>query len=248
MLTSVFAFPGFRFPAIMLFLSLSTFARGQNFESDVFDTDKGKLTLYFIKHGTLMFDFNGYIVHVDPMGQYADYAELPKADLILITHEHGDHLDPGAVSAVEKQGTKLIVTAFVHDKIKKGIVMKNGDKQTINGIKIKAVPAYNTTPDRTQFHPKGRGNGYVLSFGNKCVYVAGDTENIPEMAQLKNIDIAFLPVNQPYTMTPEQAVEAAKSFKPRILYPYHYGNTDVQQVKTLLKDEKEIDVRIRQLQ
>ena len=195
-----------------------------------------------------MFDFNGYIIHIDPVGMYADYTKLPKADLILLTHEHGDHLDPVAIAAIKKQATKLVVNGSVYDEIKEGSVMKNGDENTVDGIKIKAVPAYNTTAGRTQFHPKGRGNGYVLQFGNKCIYVAGDTEDIPEMAQLKNVDVAFLPVNQPYTMTPEQAAKAAKSFSPKILYPYHYGDTDIQRLKTLLKDEKGIAVRIRQLQ
>ncbi len=242
------SFTRFRIPAVLLFFSLSAFVQGQKFEHDSFDTGKGKLTLYFIKHGTLMFDFNGYIIHIDPVGQYADYTKLPKADLILITHEHGDHLDSKAIAAIRKQGTKLIVNISVYDQIKEGDLMKNGDERVVDGITIKAVPAYNTTEGRTQFHPKGRGNGYILQLGNQRVYVAGDTEDIPEMAQLKNIDIAFLPVNLPYTMTPEQAANAAKSFKPKVLYPYHYGETDIQQLKTLLESEKEIDVRIRQLQ
>ncbi len=238
----------FQTPMVILFFSLSAFAQSQNFESDVFDTGKGKLTIYFIKHGTLMFDFNGYIIHIDPVGEYADYTKLPKADLILITHEHGDHLDPAAIAAVRKQGTKLVVTGNVYEKIKEGDVMKNGDERTVDGIKIQVVPAYNTTEGHTQFHPKGRDNGYILQLGNKRVYIAGDTEDIPEMIQLKDIDVAFLPVNQPYTMTLEQAARAAMLFQPKILYPYHYGYTNIADLKDMLQNERKINVRVRQLQ
>ncbi len=248
MLSNKFLCPKFYVSVIMLCCAFSISAQKANFEHDSFDTGKGKLDLYFIKHGTLMFDFNGYIIHIDPVGQYADYDKLPKADLILITHEHGDHLDPKAIAAIQKQSTKLIVNGSVYEQIKEGTVMKNGEEQTVDGIKISAVPAYNTTEGRTQFHPKGKGNGYILQLGNKRVYVAGDTENIPEMVRLKDIDIAFLPVNQPYTMTPEQAARAAMLFQPKILYPYHYGETDIQTLKPLLQNEKGVDVRIRQLQ
>ena len=231
---------------ILVVILFTSTVYGKEFEKDSFNTGKGKLTIWFIGHGTLMFDFNGYIIHIDPVGDYADYSKLPKADLILVTHEHGDHLDPKAISTIEKSGTKLIVNKGVFDKLGKGSMMKNGDEQTVDGIGIKAVPAYNTT--NVQYHPKGRDNGYILQLGDKQVYVAGDTEDIPEMSRLKNIDIAFLPVNQPYTMTPAQAAQAAKSFYPKILYPYHYGKTDIRQLKDLLQNEKEIDVRIRQLQ
>ncbi len=241
-------FSKLRIQTTMLICFALSFSVWGQIAHDSFDTGNGKLDIYFIGHGTLMFDYNGYIIHIDPVGQYADYTKLPKADLILITHEHGDHVDAKAQSAIEKSDTKYLITETVYNSIKKGTIMKNGDMQTVNGIKISAVPAYNITSDRQQFHPKGQGNGYILQLGNKQVYVAGDTENIPEMKQLKNIDIAFLPVNQPYTMTPEQAADAAKAFKPKVLYPYHYGNTNIQQLVTLLKDEKEINVRIRQLQ
>ena len=127
--------------------------------------------------------------------------------------------------------------------------MKNGDiLQITPEIKLEAVPAYNTTPGRDKFHPKGRDNGYILTVGGTRIYIAGDTEDIPEMKQIKNIDIAFLPVNQPYTMIPEQAIQSAKIIQPHILYPYHYGDTDINKVKDGLKNEKEIEVRIRALQ
>ena len=131
----------------------------------------------------------------------------------------------------------------------KGQAMKNGDiLQITPEIKLEAVPAYNTTPGRDKFHPKGRDNGYILTVGGTRIYIAGDTEDIPEMKQIKNIDIAFLPVNQPYTMTPEQAIQSAKIIQPHILYPYHYGDTNINEVKDGLKNEKEIEVRIRALQ
>ena len=127
--------------------------------------------------------------------------------------------------------------------------MKNGDSLTpVPWLKLEAVPAYNTTPDRVKYHPKNRDNGYILTLGGNRIYIAGDTEDIPELKQLKAIDIAFLPVNQPYTMTVPQAVHAAKMFNPRILYPYHYSDTDIKQLEEGLKNTPEIEVRIRQLQ
>jgi L-ascorbate metabolism protein UlaG (beta-lactamase superfamily) len=184
------------------------------------------------------------------VGQFADYAALPKADLILITHEHGDHLDPAAIAKIRTPSTAVFLTAKCAGKIKDGVVLKNGDERTWEGIAIKAVPAYNIVHMRapgSPYHPKGEGNGYVLSFGDKRVYVAGDTENIPEMAALKGVDIAFLPMNLPYTMTPEMAAAAARMLAPKILYPYHYGETDTRKLVDLLKGEKAIEVRIRNL-
>jgi L-ascorbate metabolism protein UlaG (beta-lactamase superfamily) len=219
----------------ILTLFVFTLTNAQNFNPDVYETSKGKLTISFIGHGTLMFQFNGKIIQVDPWGKLADYSVLPKADLILITHAHGDHLDTAAIRKTSKSGTLLISTAEVVEKIKQGEVMKNGDTRTILGLSIEAVPAYNSTPGKEKFHPKGRDNGYIIQFGNKKVYVAGDTEDIPEMALLKNIDIAFLPVNQPYTMLPEQLAHAVQLFKPSIVYPYHFGETDMSKVQELLK-------------
>jgi L-ascorbate metabolism protein UlaG (beta-lactamase superfamily) len=216
-------------------------------ESDSFDLPAGTLTIYFLGHGTLMFDFAGTIVHVDPWGNVADYGKLPKADLILITHAHSDHLDPKAIQQVRKSGTQIICTGEVRARLGEGTVMANGDSRSLFGLGIEAVPAYNTSPGRTGYHPKGRDNGYLISFGESRVYVAGDTENTPEMMRLTDIEIAFLPGNLPYTMTPEQVAEAARAFRPRILYPYHYGNTDVRRVAELLKELPQVEVRIRKL-
>jgi gluconolactonase len=220
------------------------------FEQDVIRTSDGALKIVFIGHGTLMFDFDGKIIHIDPVSREADYTRMPRADLILITHEHGDHLDPKAINILRKEGTRLVLTKACASRVSGGLVMVNGDIQTVLGLKIEAVPAYNIVhmrSGRTPYHPKGQGNGYVITFGDKRVYVAGDTENTPEMKRLKNIDVAFLPMNLPYTMTPEMVTDAAKAFKPKILYPYHYGQTDPQKLVDLLRDSKNIQVRIRKM-
>ena len=220
------------------------------FDGDIIKTSAGDLKIHFIGHGTLMFDFNGKIIHVDPVSREADYTDMPKADIILITHEHGDHLDEGAIDIIRQDNTKLVLTEACAERVDGGIVMQNGDVKTVGGLKIEAVPAYNIVHQRSggnPYHPKGRGNGYVITFGDKRVYVAGDTENTPEMKSLKNIDIAFLPMNLPYTMTPEMVADAAKAFEPKILYPYHYGQTDPQKLVELLKDSQNIEVRIRDM-
>ncbi len=230
---------------LLLFLPVFGYAQG-GFQMDKIKTSDGNLEITFIGHGTLMFSFEGKVIHVDPWTRFTDYKDLPKADIILVTHEHMDHLDKKAIDALKKDSTQIILTETCRQQIGEGTVMKNGDKKTVSGFKIEAVPAYNIAPD-TSFHPKGKGNGYIITFGDKKVYVAGDTENIPEMKTLKGIDIAFLPMNRPYTMTPEMAADAAKAFRPSLLYPYHYGETDTSKLVDLLKDEKDIEVRIREM-
>jgi len=184
-------------------------------------------------------------VHVDPVSQYADYAQQPKADVILVTHEHGDHLDVKAIGTIKTANTVLVGTAKCAQLVPGMAAMANGESREVRGVRIEAVPAYNLV--NKQFHPKGDGNGYILTFGDKRVYVAGDTENTPEMKALKNIDVAFLPMNLPYTMTPEMVADAAKAFAPKILYPYHYGSTDTSQLTKLLAGAPGIEVRIRNL-
>lgn len=221
---------------------------------DTIKTSKGNLYIHLLGHGTLMFEFNGRIIDIDPYSKVADYSKLPKADLVLITHQHGDHLDSTALSNTYKDGTLIYWTEVCakESKFKKpGKVVKNGDSFQFNKIKIETVPAYNIVHTRnngTPYHPKGEGNGYILTFGDHRVYIAGDTENIPEMNNLGKIDIAFLPVNLPYTMTPEMFLEAAKMVKPRILYPYHFGKTDMNKVQELLKNEKGIELRMRKME
>jgi len=219
-------------------------------ETDAFKTSAGELKIAFVGHGSLYFTFGGKVIHVDPVSRYADYATLPKADLILVTHEHGDHLDAKTIELLSTEKTKLVLTAICAGKLGSGIVMKNGDVRDVDGIRIEAVPAYNLVHMRspgTPYHPKGDGNGYILTFGDKRIYVAGDTENIPEMKGFGRIDVAFLPMNLPFTMTPEMVAGAARMLKPAILYPYHTGETDTAKITALLKDDKNVEVRIRRM-
>ncbi len=230
--------------AILSMLALSVGHAQKKYQEDVFKTSGGDLKITFVGHGTLMFAYGGKIIHIDPVSMYADYTTLPKADLILITHEHGDHLDLRAIQAISTTNTTLIVSPGSAKAIPNAILMKNGDTKTIAGLQIEAVPAYNL---EKPFHPKGNGNGFVLTFGDKRVYVAGDTENVPEIKALKNIDVAFLPMNLPFTMTPEQVADVAKAIRPKVLYPYHFGDTDTSRLVDLLKGEKEIEIRIRDM-
>ncbi len=223
----------------------------QTFPKDNFKTKSNKeLSIYFIKHSSLIVKYNNQLIYIDPVSMFADFSTQPKADIILITHEHSDHYDTKAIEALKKDGTIIILNEATQKKFGEGIAMKNGETiKPVPYLELKAVPAYNITPERKNYHPKERGdNGYILTIDELNIYIAGDTENIPEMAQLKNIDIAFLPCNLPYTMTVEQAVEAAKVIQPKIFYPYHYGATDVKKIAEELKSESGIEVRIRELQ
>ena len=171
---------------------------------------------------------------------------LPKADVILVTHEHPDHLEDSTITVLTGEKTRLILNQASRDMIGRGEVIGNGEKLVLPGdIVLEAVPAYNTTPGREKFHPKGNGNGYVLTIDGLRIYVAGDTEDVPEMADLHDIDVAFLPVNQPYTMTPEQCIRAAGMIAPKVLIPYHYSKTDISGIPAALPG---MDVRIRQMQ
>lgn len=238
---------------ICLLLFMGTFwlyGQHQKYEEDVFSTSEGPLKITFFGHASLRLEWQGRFIYIDPVSRYADFTQLPKADLILITHEHGDHFDPAAIKVLSHEKTVVILTEKAYSKFPSGKIMANGDQINYEGIIIEAVPAYNLVhkrSDGTPYHPKGEGNGYVVTLGGKKIYLAGDTENIPEMKNLKNIDIAFLPMNLPYTMTPEMVAEAARIIKPKILYPYHFGDTDTQRLIDLLKDEKEIEIRIRSM-
>lgn len=216
---------------------------------DKITTSAGVVEMHFIGHASLMFKVNEFIIHIDPVRSSGSYANLPKADLILVTHDHYDHLDLQLINDLKKQGTIMLCNAKSAVRVKWAEVMKAGDKKTFHDIVIEAVPAYNIKHMRAPgqpFHPKGDGNGYVLTIGDKKFYIAGDTENIPEMKNLKNVDIAFLPMNLPYTMNPEMVADAAKSFNPKILYPYHTTDTNTSTIAGLLKNTA-IEVRIRNL-
>ncbi|MDD5413899.1 MAG: MBL fold metallo-hydrolase, partial [Smithellaceae bacterium] len=198
-------------------------------ESDTIKTSRGDLVIHFLGHSSLIILWGGKTIHVDPVSVEADYTTLPRADMIIITHEHFDHLDLKAVDHIKTAATLIVGSAEVGKQIPETIVMKNGDTRSVDGLTIEAVPAYNIKHMRAPgkpFHPKGVGNGYVVTFGDLRLYIAGDTENIPEMKKLQNIDIAFLPMNLPYTMTPEMVADAAGMFRPKVLYPYHQGETD----------------------
>lgn len=236
---------------IMIFFGVFQIAIAQeSFKKDVITTSAGALDITFIGHGSLMMTFNGKIIHIDPYSKVADYTMLPKADLIILTHGHSDHFDPAALQSITSSTTQILLPLVCADKVPGSIIMNNDETREVLGITIKAVPAYNIVHKRENgqpFHPKGVGNGYVVTFGETKIYMAGDTENIPEMQALLGIDIAFLPMNLPYTMTPQMVADAARSFRPKILYPYHYGETDPTQLTAILQDDPAIEVRIRPL-
>ena len=219
-------------------------------KTDTFTTKSGKtVTITCIKHGSLEINYNGTEIQVDPVSDavkpVTNYYDFPKANIILITHQHQDHFDREAIAALRMSATAIYEPQSVYNMWFNGIVMNNGDSiQIADDIQLKAVPAYNTTAGHEQFHPKGRDNGYILTLDGLRIYIAGDTEDIPEMADIKDIDVAFLPCNQPYTMTVNQVVSAAKTIRPKVLFPYHYGNTVIDQV-TMFLGGTGIDVRIR---
>jgi len=212
---------------------------------DTLQTSAGDVAIQPLNHATLILSQGSHVFYFDPAK--VDFSGRPPATAIFITHEHPDHFDPDNLGKIAGKA-QIVVPQSVADKIPAALkgqvtVMKNGDTGTVDGIAVMAVPAYNTSPDKQQYHPKGRDNGYVLSFGDKKIYVAGDTENTPEMAALTGIDVAFLPMNQPYTMTPEQAADAVKAFKPKVVYPYHYKGTDPQKLADLVSSAAEVRLR-----
>lgn len=219
-------------------------------ETDIFTTQNGNvIRLYSLIHSSIRIVYDGREIEIDPVGKMGnrttDYIAMPKADYILITHEHGDHLDKDAIQALMDADTRLITNKRCAEMLGFGETMENGDtKQLADDITLEAVPAYNTSEGHLQFHPQGRDNGFVLTLDGTRIYIAGDTEDIPEMSALKDIDIAFLPCNQPYTMTEEQLLNAARTFRPKVLFPYHYGQTDISNIPLKLADDG-IETRIR---
>ncbi len=242
------------FTFLLAMLGLTT-ACGQQpatdtYEVDEFTTKSGKtVKFHALVHASIRIEYDGKEIEIDPVtklgNKVINYAAMPKADYLFVTHEHGDHFDKEAIKLLSGATTRFVTNQRCADMYGSGEVMANGDKlQIAEGFTVEAVPAYNTTEGRTQFHPKGRDNGYILTIDGLRIYIAGDTEDIPEMSAIKDIDIAFLSCNQPYTMTTEQLIKAAKTVKPKVLFPYHYGQTDVSGVPSALQADG-IDVRIR---
>ncbi len=225
-------------------------AASKELVGDHIQTSDGDLVIQPIEHATFVMSWNGKTIYVDPVGGTKPFAQFPRADLVLITDIHGDHLNAETVWAVVNDKASIVapeaVAAKLPPKVKaQTVVMANGDAKTVSGVKIEALPMYNLTPDRLKFHTKGRGNGYLLTMGGKRIYISGDTEDIPEMRALKDIDVAFVCMNLPYTMEVENAASAVQAFKPKIVYPYHYRGSDVQKFKELAGQTPGIDVRLR---
>ena len=222
-------------------------------DMDTFKTPGGKeVTFHPIKHASMGITYDGREIQVDPVidavKPVTDYTQWPKADFILITHEHFDHLDKNAVEQLSKSGTVVVTNKNSAAILGKGEIMANGDSLRLaNDIMLYAVPAYNITEGHLQFHPKGRDNGFIMELDGLRIYIAGDTEDIEEMREVKDIDIAFLPCNQPFTMLPEQMRRAADMVKPKVLYPYHFGDTSEEAMIKAMEGSG-IEVRIRNFQ
>jgi len=224
-----------------------TWAQETSLEGDTIPTSGGDVTIHPIEHASLVLGYGDQVIYVDPVGAAALYEGLPAPTAILITHGHGDHFDVPTLEAIA--GSAPILTSQeVFDKLPEGLkanatAVANGGSADLNGLPVAVTTAHNTTEDRMQYHPVGVGNGYLITFGDKVVYVAGDTEPTPEMLALTGIEVAFLPMNLPYTMTPEQAAEAINTFKPAIVYPYHYGESDLSVLETAV--DEGVEVRLR---
>ena len=232
--------------------SLSPLARAKAYPADVEKGRGGDVKITPINHATLLLEAGGKVILVDPTGGQggatADYSEAPKPDLILITDIHGDHMDRATIDKVKKPSTIVVAPAAVAKTITEAQVINNGETKTIGGVPIEAVPMYNMVrgPQPGAFyHDKGRGNGYILTLAGKRIYISGDTEAVPEMKALKNIDIAFVCMNLPYTMTAAEAAAAVKAFRPKVVYPYHSRGTNVEEFASALKDTQGVEVRIR---
>ena len=214
--------------------------------TEEFKTSAGVLKITPIQHGSLTLEAGGQVIEVDPavsgFGAAPDFSKVPRADLVLITDIHDDHLDVASLAKVRKQGTTVVIPGAASGKVPDGVIMKNGETKKFGAWTIEAIPMYNLK--NGPYHDKGRGNGYIVTYGGLRVYIAGDTEGIPEMRALKNIDVAFIPMILPYTMSPAEAADAVKAFRPKVVYPYHYGESDLKVFDAALKGTG-IEVRLR---
>jgi len=238
----------------LLFIPAFFSGKAQRSNSDTIGTKMGPLVVQPIQHASLILTVHGLTIYADPSGA-DNFKDLTPPDMILVTDIHGDHFDIKTIDAIKKAGTILVVPQVVADKLPAAdkdhvVILKNGDQTTQSGISIRAIPMYNLPESPTAMHTKGRGNGYILDIGGKLIYLSGDTQGIPEMRSLKNIDVAFICMNLPYTMDVKEAADAVLAFKPKIVYPYHYrgnnGLSDINAFKSLVEaGDKNIDVRLR---
>src|ERR1043165_5277934 len=232
------------YPALFAFAAATTL---HAVAADTLQAKGGAITIQPINHAAVQLKYGNTVITVDPTMMGGDYNALPKADIILVTDIHGDHLDPATIAKASKAGTTVVIPGAASQQVKDGMVIANGEKKTVKGIEIEAVPMYNLQrgPSAGQlFHTKGRGNGYIVTLGDKRIYLAGDTECTPEMKALRNIDVAFVPMTLPYTMPPNEAADCVKAFKPKVVYPYHYMGSDLKVFQDALKGSG-VDVRIR---
>ena len=241
--------------AFLFLVMIASLAVAQRATPDIIKTSKGPLSIQPVKHASLTLTWNGKTIYVDPDGGEKAFEGIAVPDLILITDIHGDHFNVETLNAIIEPGTILIVPQAVADKLPEALksqatVLGNGQTISKFDASIAAIPMYNLPESPDAKHPKGRGNGYVITFGDKTVYLSGDTAGIPEMRGLKNIDVAFVCMNLPYTMDIKEAASAVLEFKPKIVYPYHYrgqnGLSDIEAFKKLVREgNKSIDVRLR---
>lgn len=221
-------------------------APGLESTSDILPTEAGPLRIVPVWHGSFRLELGETVIWVDPWSKGP--LEGPKADLVLVTDIHPDHYDPGGLAAVKKEGSVLVAPPVVAEKAPEAIVLENGESKEIAGIRVTALPMYNLErgPEPGKlYHEKGRGNGYLLEMAGARIYIAGDTECTEEMRALEDIDLAFVPMNLPYTMTPEEAAACVRAFSPRVVYPYHYRGSDLGVFEAALADREDIQVRIR---
>ena len=225
--------------AVAMFGGLTGVATAQ-ITGDAVATSRGDLVIHPIDHATFVMGWNGKAIYIDPVGGGERFAGLPTPDLILVTDIHGDHLNVETLSAIVTPETRIVAPAAVADRLPASLMgqttaLANGETRRFDGIGVEGVGMYNLTEERLRYHDKGRGNGYVVTMGGTRIYIAGDTEDVPEMRALQNIDIAFVPMNLPYTMTEEQAARGVNAFDPDVVYPYHYQGSDVEKFKALVE-------------
>lgn len=236
--------------ATLLLFSLSHASAATALTGDRIPAEQSEIVVHPVNHATLVLGWNKVTIYVDPVGGAARFADLPKPDLIVLTDIHGDHLHADTLKAVAGPQTALVAPRAVLEQLPQELrgrttELASGQTATVAGVAVQAVAAYNVTPERQKFHPKGRGNGYVITLGGKRVYLSGDTEDVPEMRALRKIDVAFVCMNLPYTMTVEQAANAVREFKPKIVYPYHSRGSDLEKFKKLVGDDAGCEVRLR---